>query len=87
MTVEQAGQSEQAIETYKLALTLQPGLVDAHSNLGNLYKSRGMLPEAKRYVHVCRVTANSVTASGNGSVLAVKVLALAVLVHACYKHQ
>ena len=38
------GQSQEAIETYQLALVLQPKLVDAHSNLGNLYKSQVRVP-------------------------------------------
>jgi hypothetical protein len=29
------------METYQMALVLDPGLVDAHSNLGNLYKTTG----------------------------------------------
>jgi hypothetical protein len=34
------GNSKQAIETYQMALMLNPALVDAHSNLGNLYKAQ-----------------------------------------------
>jgi protein O-GlcNAc transferase len=34
----QLGQVQEAMETYQMALVLNPLLVDAHSNLGNLYK-------------------------------------------------
>lgn len=37
----QLGQTQEAMETYQMALVLNPGLVDAHSNLGNLYKATG----------------------------------------------
>ena len=36
----QLGDIKQAIETYRMAIMLNPGLVDAHSNLGNLYKAQ-----------------------------------------------
>lgn len=35
--------TEEAIETYHMALVLNPSLVDAHSNLGNLYKATGQI--------------------------------------------
>ena len=38
----QMGNTKQAIETYQMALMLNPALVDAHSNLGNLYKAQVM---------------------------------------------
>ncbi|CAN0308442.1 unnamed protein product, partial [Ectocarpus fasciculatus] len=39
-----------------MALVLNRGLVDAHSNLGNLYKAQGMLAEAKRcYLEAIRI--------------------------------
>ena len=38
------GNNKQAIETYQMALMLNPGLVDAHSNLGNLYKAQVCAP-------------------------------------------
>ena len=44
----QKGATKQAVETYQMALVLNPGLVDAHSNLGNLYKAQGRLEDAKR---------------------------------------
>lgn len=34
------GNIKQAIETYQMAIMLNPGLVDAHSNLGNLFKAQ-----------------------------------------------
>ena len=37
----QLGQTQEAMETYQMALVLNPSLVDAHSNLGNLYKATG----------------------------------------------
>uniref|UniRef100_A0A6U4E2X8 protein O-GlcNAc transferase n=1 Tax=Phaeomonas parva TaxID=124430 RepID=A0A6U4E2X8_9STRA len=50
------GQFPEAIETYKMALVLKPTLVDAHSNLGNLFKVQGNLEEAKRcYLEAIRI--------------------------------
>lgn len=37
------GQIQQAMETFQMALVLNPQLVDAHTNLGNLYKATGIL--------------------------------------------
>jgi protein O-GlcNAc transferase len=37
----QLGKTQEATETYQMALTLNPLLVDAHSNLGNLHKAAG----------------------------------------------
>ena len=37
----QLGKTDEAIQTYQMALVLNPALVDAHSNLGNLYKATG----------------------------------------------
>ena len=52
----QVGQSQEAMETYQMALTLNPALVDAHSNLGNLYKAQGDLESAKRcYLEAVRI--------------------------------
>lgn len=34
----QLGQLQEAMETYRMAIVLNPGLVDAHSNMGNLHK-------------------------------------------------
>ena len=52
----QLGQTQEAMETYQMALTLNPGLVDAHSNLGNLYKASGDLDAAKRcYMEAVRI--------------------------------
>jgi hypothetical protein len=34
----QMGQLQEAMETYRMAIVLNPGLVDAHSNMGNLHK-------------------------------------------------
>jgi protein O-GlcNAc transferase len=52
----QMGQSQEAMETYQMALTLNPALVDAHSNLGNLYKAQGDLEGAKRcYLEAVRI--------------------------------
>ena len=34
-----AGQAQQAMDTYNMALTLSPDMVDAHTNLGNLHKA------------------------------------------------
>ena len=39
----QRGQTTQAQETFQMALILNPMLVDAHSNLGNLLKAQGKL--------------------------------------------
>jgi len=41
------GQLQDAMETYQMALVLNPTLVDAHSNLGNLYK--GMYGDAMAF--------------------------------------
>jgi tetratricopeptide (TPR) repeat protein len=43
----QLGQIQEAIDTYQMALLLNPQLVDAHSNLGNLYKAKGDLEGAR----------------------------------------
>ncbi|CAN0346546.1 unnamed protein product [Ectocarpus sp. 6 AP-2014] len=52
----QLGHTKEAIETYQMALVLNRGLVDAHSNLGNLYQAQGMLAEAKRcYLEAIRI--------------------------------
>lgn len=52
----QLGQSQEAIETYQMSLTLDPALVDAHSNLGNLFKASGDLESAKRcYLEAVRI--------------------------------
>ena len=52
----QLGQSQEAMETYQMALVLNPGLVDAHSNLGNLYKATGDLEAAKKcYLEAIRI--------------------------------
>lgn len=40
-TYMQLGKTQEATETYQTALTLNPLLVDAHSNLGNLHKASG----------------------------------------------
>lgn len=37
------GQIQQAMETFQMALVLNPQLVDAHTNLGNLYKATGTI--------------------------------------------
>ena len=41
----QLGETDQAMETYNMALVLNPALVDAHNNLGNLFIRRLDLPE------------------------------------------
>ena len=40
-TYMQLGRTQEATETYQMALVLNPSLVDAHSNLGNLRKAAG----------------------------------------------
>lgn len=42
------GRVQQAMETYQMALVLNPNLVDAHTNLGNLYKATGDMEAAKQ---------------------------------------
>ena len=53
----QRGQTTHFQETFQMALILNPMLVDAHSNLGNLLKAQGKLEEAKRcYLEAIRVS-------------------------------
>jgi len=40
------GRLAQAIENYKIALTLKPGFAEAHNNLGIAYAQSGMLDQA-----------------------------------------
>ncbi len=50
------GQTQQAMETYQMALVLNPDLVDAHTNLGNLYKATGDMEAAKHcYLEAIRI--------------------------------
>lgn len=52
----QLGQAQGAMETYQMALVLNPNLVDAHSNLGNLYKATGNFENAKKcYLEAIRI--------------------------------
>lgn len=46
----QMGQLQEAMETYRMAIVLNPGLVDAHSNMGNLHKVSSAFPPS-----LCRV--------------------------------
>lgn len=50
------GQIQQAMETFQMALVLNPQLVDAHTNLGNLYKATGIVIVgfcSKLYLNMC----------------------------------
>jgi len=52
---------EEALESYRMCLILNPKMVDAHSNLGNLHKTRGRLEEAKRcYLEAIRLYLSSI---------------------------
>lgn len=50
----QLGKIQEATETYQMALVLNPALVDAHSNLGNLHKASGKNYYIARIIVVCK---------------------------------
>ena len=50
------GQINDAIETYQMCLIIDPGLVDAHCNLGNLFKAQGRIAAARQcYLEAIRL--------------------------------
>jgi len=70
VVAQRAGQSEEAIQSYRRALLLNPRYVDASVNLGNAFKDLGLLDEAEQaYEQVLRTTPDHVETLNNLGVL------------------